>query len=74
MIDVLATRQAYDLHEILARFEYNLADCMTKVLVPHKLMKVMSTGKLIHPIKQWIIRRKNDQLIPLDKGGSVLSN
>ena len=38
MIDISATRQAYERHEIadigLISSEYNLADCMTKIIAP----------------------------------------
>ncbi len=60
MIDVAACREAFDRHEIadigLIRSEYNLADCMTKIMLPKQLMKVTSTGYLSHPIEQWVIR------------------
>lgn len=60
MIDIAACRQAYERHEIgdiaFTRSEYNLADCMTKIMHPAQLMNVMRTAHLEHPVEQWIIR------------------
>lgn len=64
MIDIHATREAYDRQEItdigLVRSQYNLADCMTKIMLPKQMIQVMRTSKLSHPVEQFVLRRADD--------------
>ncbi len=61
MIDVAACREAYEKNEIAdigyIQSQYNLADCMTKIMPPKQLLHVMESATLSHPIAQWIIRK-----------------
>ena len=63
MIDVSAARQAYQRMEISdvghISSKYNAADGLTKTKPCPALIQLLSTGKMDHPINQWIIR--NDQ-------------
>jgi hypothetical protein len=60
MIDITATRQSYNRFEMqrigLIRSEFNLADALTKHEPNDALFKAMSTGKISHPIEDFIIR------------------
>ena len=64
MIDISATREAYEKQEIadigLIESKYNLADCMTKIMLSNKLLETMSTGKLSHPIRQFVVRKTSN--------------
>ena len=66
MIDISATREAYERHEIadigLIGSEHNLADCMTKIMAPKQLLHVLSTKKLNHPVKQYVIRKSSEKV------------
>ena len=76
MIDIYATRQAYRRDEIadigLIRSEYNLADCMTKIMKPKQMLRVMKIGVLRHPVEQFVLRPKlpnNEEICFVEKGG-----
>lgn len=60
MIDVEACREAYEKREIadiaLIRSEYNLADCMTKIMDPHQLLELLKTNTLHNSVQQCVIR------------------
>ena len=60
MIDISAVRQAYEREEIsdvrFVRTKDNPADAFTKVGKCEVLDKIMSSGKYILPIEQWVIR------------------
>ncbi len=66
MIDISATREAYERNEIadigLIASEYNLSDCMTKIMTPKQLLNVLNSKKLCHPIKQFVIRKSSNQI------------
>ena len=60
LIDISAIRESYragDLDDVAhLSSEYNLADCLTKDKESSFLTSLMETGKLSHPVNQWIIR------------------
>ena len=55
MIDISATREAYDWEEIadtrLIGSEYNISDCFMKLMFPRQLIQILTTGSTKHPIK-----------------------
>lgn len=59
MIDVQAAREACERYKIadigLVRSDYNLVDCLTKVMLPKQLLQVVSAVYFKHPIEQYII-------------------
>ena len=59
LIDIAAIRETYRNGELSnvahVASEYNLADCFTKRTKSNLLRHLMETGKLDHPINQWII-------------------
>jgi hypothetical protein len=60
MIDLAATRQSYNRFEIqsvgLIRSEFSLADALTKQEPNDALYKALTTGKISHPVEDFIIR------------------
>ena len=61
MIDISETREACERNEIadigLIGSEHNLADCITRIMAPKQSLHVLSTQKLNHPVKQYVIRK-----------------
>ncbi|CDF40899.1 unnamed protein product [Chondrus crispus] len=61
MIDIAASREAYNKHEIsnvgLVLSEHNIADGLTKVNRCKALEEVVKTGFDKNPVQQWIFRR-----------------
>ena len=59
MIDIAAARQAYSSKEIdniaLIESQYNPADGLTKVKHNEALNRLLTTARLDHPVKQYII-------------------
>jgi hypothetical protein len=55
-------RQAYRHHEVddvgFIRSSHNLADCLTKYVKNSALLDVLHTGKLSHPVEEYIKRFK----------------
>ena len=65
MIDVAGVKEAYktrDIHTIgFIRTQYNPADALTKVRPCGALDEVIKSGRLTHPVAQWIKRRAPGQ-------------
>ena len=65
LIDLTAVREAYRRREITnvawVRSEYNLADAMTKIVKDSILDDVLTSGKLDHPIEQWIVYEESSR-------------
>ena len=59
MIDISALRQSYSSGEISnighVSSKHNLADSLTKRSISVQLKEVLKTGKILHPINNWII-------------------
>ena len=60
MIDIEATRQAYD-EEVInnlgwIRREYNIADSLTKIQINSIMKKFMLTGKIDLVVEQYVVR------------------
>ena len=76
MIDLQTVKDSYDKKEIesvsFVRSEYNVADALTKVKKASTLIEVMRTGKIDHPIEQWIIRSESSIDETKSKDASVL--
>ena len=66
MVGTSATREAYKRNEIpeidLIGSLHNLVDCITKIMAPKQLPHVLSTQKLNHPIKQYMIRKTSQKI------------
>ena len=63
MIDLQTVKESYDKKEIdnvsFIRSEYNISDALTKIKKDSILLKTLKSGKLDHPVEQWIIRTKS---------------
>jgi hypothetical protein len=61
MIDIAVSREAYNTQELsdigLVRSEYNPADAFTKAGNCRILDNILRTGRLDHPVVQWVIRQ-----------------
>lgn len=60
MIDIAATRQAYDqevIEELVwIRRDYNISDSLTKIAVKEKIKTFMLTGEVEYTIEQFVVR------------------
>jgi hypothetical protein len=60
LIDLAVLRQAYRRHEVddvgFIRSAHNLADCLKKDTRGSAMFKVLQTGKLSHPVDEYIKR------------------
>jgi hypothetical protein len=58
LIDLAVLRRAYRHHEVddvgFIRSLHNLADCLTKDVRNSALLDVLHTGKLSHPVEEYI--------------------
>ena len=66
LIEISALRDAFDSGEFdnigHVSSEYNLADALTKKKKCHLMEELLATGKLQHPVNQWIVhRRRRDE-------------
>lgn len=63
MVDISAAREAFEQSLIsnvgLIRSEFNAADAMTKIGYNHALHELLSKKCISHPIKQFVISKKN---------------
>ena len=68
MIDIAGVKQAYKAKEIhtlgFIRTNYNVADALTKVKACDAMRKTLRTGKLEHPIEQWVERKDDEDDAP----------
>lgn len=80
MIDIAGVKQAYKTREIhtigFIRTQYNPADALTKVRPCGALDDVLQSGRLSHPVAQWVDRQS---VTPTDLDskaapGSILTN
>ena len=66
LIDISAQRDSYNTGELynigLVLSESNLADPLTKRTKSPLLQKLMTTGKLDHPVNQWIVHSNKPQV------------
>ncbi len=64
MIDLQTVKESYDKKEInhvsFIRSEYNIADALTKVKKDSILLQTLKSGRLDHPVEQWIIRTETE--------------
>ena len=64
MIDIAGVKQAYKTREIhtlgFIRTNYNVADALTKVKACDAMRKALRTGKLEHPVEQWVERKEEE--------------
>jgi hypothetical protein len=70
MIDIAAAKQACDTKEKsdmgFIRSTHNLADGLTKLESCQALLDAMHTGRFVHPVEQWVIRSREEELMMKD--------
>jgi adenine deaminase len=75
LIDLAVLRQAYrkyDLDDVgFIRSAYNPADCLTKEVRECMLLTVLKTGKLTHPVDEYIQRNQDANRAEASVGNSV---